>query len=166
MVIKMKKLFLLLLIMFLILLNSCSNDDNYTRLRIIANSNSEEDLTNKQLIKTIIEQYYESNKLNMNDLTEYSIKSYLLSKVKDNTISKDLYDDICIATNYSSYPSKSYKNKFIPSGYYKTILITIGNGNGNNFWTILYPEYFGFEFEENNEIEYRSYILDKIRKKE
>ena len=48
----------------------------------------------------------------------------------------------------------------IPSGNYETLLIEIGNAKGNNFWTLLYPEYYGFEFEETNEIEYRSYFYD------
>lgn len=63
-----------------------------------------------------------------------------------------------------TFPAKSYNGEFIPSGTYYTLLITIGKGNGNNFWTLLYPEYFNISFEDNNEIEYRSYIYDKFKK--
>ena len=48
----------------------------------------------------------------------------------------------------------------IASGNYETLLIEIGDAKGHNFWTLLYPEYYGYEFEETNEIEYRSYFLD------
>ena len=73
-----------------------------------------------------------------------------------------LFHNIKVEYTIESFPAKSYKGKFIPSGNYPTILVTIGEGNGNNFWTLLYPDFFNISFDDNNEVEYRSYIYDKI----
>ena len=56
--------------------------------------------------------------------------------------------------------AKAYEEKIIQAGYYDTILITIDEGKGKNFWTLLYPEFFDISFDGENEIEYHSYFYD------
>ena len=136
---------------------SCSKKEDYVRLRIIANSNIESDILDKTIIKNTIEKLFNENKLSYNTLTENNLKVLL-----KNNLSIDLYNKLTIKKCVSYYPAKAYKGKFIPSGSYETLLIEISEAKGNNFWTLLYPEYFGYEFEESNEIEYRSYFYDKL----
>ena len=62
-----------------------------------------------------------------------------------------------------SFPAKSVNNSIIPSGLYPTVVITLGNGKGHNWWSVLYPEYFGLTYGDFDEIEYRSYIYDKLK---
>ena len=59
-----------------------------------------------------------------------------------------------------NYEAKAYEEKIIQAGYYDTILITIDEGKGKNFWTLLYPEFFDISFDGENEIEYHSYFYD------
>ena len=152
-----KNLRIIIIIILLISLYGCSqkvkeeNLDNYLRLRIIANSNNENDQENKILIKNIICEYFNNNY----DLNIENIKNELKNK-----LDKDLYENIEIKLTKINYEAKSYQGKFIPAGQYETILIMIGEGKGKNFWTILYPEFFNVTFEDNNEIEYRSYFYD------
>jgi hypothetical protein len=54
------------------------------------------------------------------------------------------------------------KNKIIPSGSYQTLVITLGNGEGSNWWSLLYPEYFNLTYDDFKEIEYKSYFLEKF----
>ena len=61
---------------------------------------------------------------------------------------------------YDTYPAKSINGNIIPSGTYPTIRITLGNGMGSNWWSILYPEYFNLDYDETSEVEYRSYFYD------
>ena len=65
---------------------------------------------------------------------------------------------------YGSPELSQLDGKLISGGDYLTLLVTIGKGLGNNYWTILYPEYFGYTFEEvySGEVEIRSYIYDLI----
>lgn len=135
-----------------ILTNDSSSE---LRLRILANSNSIEDLKDKELVKDILEEIINNNETYNVNIIEEELKKEL---------PKELGSKVKIELTNSYYPAKAYQGNFIPSGSYKTLLITIGSGSGNNFWTLLYPEYFNIEFEESNEIEYRSYFLDLIRK--
>ena len=154
----MKKLIIIIFIIGVcITTSSCSKKDEFIRLRIIANSNLESDIKEKELIKTTIGYFFNDRKLNYETLDVSTLDSLL--KISLDT---KLYNKLTIKKCISYYPAKSYKGKFISSGNYETILIEIDQAKGNNFWTLLYPEYFGYEFEEKNEIEYRSYFYDKL----
>ena len=152
-----KKVSFIFIIVFIVLFlfYVCTDKEEELRVRILSNSNSQIDLAEKQIIKDNLEEILNEEKT----IDEKLIKEKLLSKT-----SGLINNDIKVEITYSYYPAKSYDNKFIPSGSYKTLLITIGEGKGNNFWTLLYPEYFNIEFEENNEIEYRFYIVDFFKR--
>lgn len=152
----MKKIFLLIsLLLVLFSITSCNNNEDKMRLRIIASSNQEEDLKDKTLIKNTIKELFEEGIISYESLNVDNLKYHLSKKLDWN-----LYKKLKIEKCKSYYPAKAYKNEIIPAGDFETLLITIDKGEGHNFWTLLYPEYFGYEFEENNEIEYRSYFYD------
>ena len=145
-----KKICIFLITIIYIMLMSCA--DNKTkdiRLRIFANSNSEADQLIKNDVKEYLKEYLKDKNLKTLDLTQLEIK-----------LNNNFNKEIKVQRKNVMYEAKSYKNKIIPSGEYDTILITIESGLGKNFWTLLYPEYFNLSFEEDNEIEYRSYLYD------
>jgi stage II sporulation protein R len=37
------------------------------------------------------------------------------------------------------YPAMQYRDKFIPEGEYWSLKVTVGEGNGHNWWCVLYP---------------------------
>lgn len=131
-----------------------SDEGDEMRIRILSNSNSEIDQQEKQIVKSELEEILKEN----SNLNYLEIEKKLIERTKEK-INNEIKITIC----KSYYPAKSYNGKFIPSGAYNTLLITIGEGRGSNFWTLLYPEYFNISFEDNNEIEYRVYFLDIIR---
>ena len=45
------------------------------------------------------------------------------------------------------FPQKSYEDVTFPAGKYDALRITIGNGDGNNWWCVLYPQ-LCFSFSE------------------
>lgn len=156
----MRKLIYLLLLLSLC---SCYEDDSikdYTRLRIVANTDNQQDILNKVKIKNLLKEGFDKDILHYNDLSSDAISLYLYDR-----ISCDLYQSLTIKDDYCYYETKYYEGDIIPSGNYYTHLIIIGKGEGHNFWTILYPEYYGIEFDENNEIEYRSYFVDLFKKR-
>lgn len=157
---KMKKLDLVLVFIFLLIMNtSCSQKNSSKRLRIIADDNTRDSIEEKMMIKNVIKSAFDSGQLNFDKCNVINLEELLKIELPNY-----LYEKINIEKCISYYPAKSYHQQIIPSGNYETILITIGKGNGNNFWTLLYPEYYGLEFEENNEIEYRSYFYDLFNK--
>ena len=60
------------------------------------------------------------------------------------------------------FPAKVLNGKVMPSGKYMTLLFTIGKGEGDNWWSILYPEFFGINYDDSSEIEYKSFIYELL----
>lgn len=155
----MKKILLLVSFFFLIFISSCSSNNTETvRLRIIAASDNQNDINDKNVVKNAIKELFDDRDISYQLLNEKNLKEKLFDKLDYSLFSK-----LKIKKTISHFEAKSYKGKFIPSGDYETLLILIGDGNGHNFWTLLYPEYYGLEFEETNEIEYRSYFYDLLK---
>ena len=165
----MKKIILILIIPFILILINTKEEDNMLRVRVIANSNSKYD----QEIKTIV-----SNNL--------KTKLYDLLKEEDNinTARKKIYDNMSVLSNnvkeslkdidysytinygYNYFPEKEYNGKTYKEGKYESLLVTLGKGEGDNWWCILFPPICLIEAEESNEeVEYSSFfktIFDKI----
>lgn len=145
-----KTIMFLLIIGYLIFLTCCETNQKELRLRILANSNEKSDQIIKLDVKEKVRSYLEKGdltSLNLNDLNDYLQNNYpnLVIKVTKEKV---------------NYEAKAYHNKVIPGGRYETILITIGKGEGKNFWTLLYPEFFNISFEDDHEISYHSYFYD------
>lgn len=133
-------------------LTSCMKEKE-TRLRIKANDNSTEALALKEIVKEeVLILLSKTKKEDISLLVDYLNKQL-----------KNKFNNINVSYTKESYPAKSFDNKLIPSGTYPTILITIGEGLGRNWWSVLYPEFFNVSYEASDEIEYRSYIIDKYK---
>ena len=72
------------------------------------------------------------------------------------------YDNIRVEFMDEYFPAKSLNGQIVPAGVYQTIKITIGEGKGTNWWSILYPEFFGVTYEDSKNIEDKSYFYDSI----
>lgn len=127
-------------------------DSQELRIRILPNSNSEVDQKEKEIIKEALLEIFKEETIKISNLDEL--------KQKLNQKNLNLIHEYKIEFKDVTFPSKTKNGKFIPSGTYKTLLITIGEGKGDNWWSVLYPEFFGVEYEDSEEIEYRSYIYD------
>lgn len=152
----MKKLMFIILIIICLFTSSCTKKEEYIRLRIIAEDETNEAVSEKIKIKDLIKDGFDEELLSYKSLNVQTLKEYLRTKLDTN-----LYQKLTIKKCVMNYEAKAYHNKIIPSGKYETVLINIGKGKGKNFWTLLYPEYFGFEFVETNEIEIKSYFFSK-----
>ena len=151
-----KKLTICIIMIFVIItLSGCTTINDGMRLRIVANSDNEIDQSNKLKVKEVVKSVLEENiNISCDDL---------LKRIKEE-IKEPFVNTIKVIYTNETFPAKSYRGNFIPSGTYPTLLITIGKGEGKNFWTLLYPEFFNISFEDDNEIEYRSYVYDKFIK--
>ena len=131
------------------------------RFRIIANSNSIKDQALKLNIK--------------NKLTEKIIpmmeeaKSIKQSRtIINNTIPliKEELDNYAIPYNISYgnnyFPEKNYKGITYKEGKYESLVISLGDGLGDNFWCVLYPPLCLVEENNNQNIEYKSLVNEII----
>ncbi len=164
----MKKLIILLaFISFIFLLTSNSSLEIPTesiRFRIIASSNSFKDQQLKQKIKNDL-----VNNIIPNILTDVSIQesknliNNSINKIEDILNKYDISYKINFGQNF--FPQKNYQGITYPAGNYESLVITLGEGLGDNWWCVLYPPLCLIEnnFDSSN-IEYRSYIKDIILK--
>ena len=152
----MKKMYLILFIISLIVLGGCTYiDSQEERIRIIANSNTSIDQEEKEKLRdALLEIFYYENTIDIKN-NIYEISKLLKEKVK-------LSHDFNIEYKKVSFPAKVLNNRFIPSGTYKTLLITIGEGKGDNWWSVLYPEFFGINYDDSDEIKYKSFIYELL----
>ncbi|MGM9849516.1 MAG: stage II sporulation protein R [Bacilli bacterium] len=145
--------------------------DKAIRIRVIGNSNSEYDQEKKQEIRKEV-QLYMQNLLKDAKTTEEArtiINNNLnnLNKNIDTYLTQINYDkDYTINFGLNYFPEKEYKGIKYKEGLYESLLITLGEGKGNNWWCVLFPPICLLEAEETetNEVEYRSFVKELIEK--
>ncbi len=145
--------------------------ENSIRIRVIANSNSDYDQEKKQELRKEVQLYMQDllkeaktvndarNIINNNlDNININIDNYLHNLNYNTTYS------INFGLNY--FPKKEYKGIKYKEGLYESLLITLGEGKGNNWWCVLFPPICLLEAEETetNEVEYKSFVKEIIEK--
>ena len=108
------------------------------RVRIIANSNSINDLYQKKKIKEEIKNdlYDLVKEANSNMEADQNIKNNL-NRIKELVGNK--INDFTINYGSNYFPKKVYKGVIYPEGNYQSLVITLGKGLGDNWWCVLYP---------------------------
>ncbi len=161
---------ILFILLFIFLLVGISNvvteneliPEDAIRIRVIAASDKKEDQELKFKIKNEVEKYlYEqlSNVDNIND-AHIVIKNSLVNIDK---IVKKYTDDFNINYGLNYFPEKEFKGIKYKDGEYQSLVITLGNGLGNNWWCVLFPPLCMIE-EDTTDVEYRSFIVDTLNK--
>lgn len=158
----MKKIIIILsIIIILFSINKkVYQKDETIRFRIIANSDSIEDQQiKKEILKNISAELLNSNSADINEERQY-IKEKLPSFEK---IVKKTTPKYSIKFGYNYFPKKVYKGITYKEGDYESLVITLGEGAGKNFWCILFPPLCMLD-EEEEKVEYKSIIKDVIKK--
>ena len=167
----MKKIIVILFVLSLIVIFTKKEDDiiipnNAIRFRVIANSNSLEDQNKKQIIKNDIEkQVYNLIKDANNTSDVRNLIESNISEIDKIVSSYDVPYNINYGINY--FPAKNYKGIMYKAGNYESLVVTIGEGAGNNFWCVLFPPLCLLDNEktDTSDVEYQFYvknILDKF----
>lgn len=141
------------------------------RFRVIANSNAVEDQAIKQklvydLSKNIKELKFTPKDLNSSrNQIKNSIPSFKEAIEKSLAESK-ANEEYSIKYGMNYFPQKEYKGVVYEEGEYESLVITLGNGKGENFWCVLFPPLCLLEGEETDteNIEYTSFIKELIAK--
>ena len=159
----MKKLVLIVVSIVIGIMVCKKNDDiiipsDAIRIRIIANGNDTKDLLQKKKIK-------EEIKKDLYNLVKDSNNSFEASeKISNNldkldTIISKITKDYKIDYGENYFPNKTYKGVIYPAGTYKSIVITLGDGQGDNWWCVLYPPLCMIdENRTTKDVEYKSMV--------
>ena len=168
----MKKLILVIfvIVLFYVCIGHVSSlviPDDALRIRVIANSNSEYDQEIKTIVKENIQ--YKMYELLKNTKGIDEARRIINSNLDNinNEVKKTLqllnYElgyDINFGLNY--FPSKEYKGVNYEEGYYESLVITLGEGNGDNWWCVLFPPLCLIDAEESTEVEYTSFVKELL----
>lgn len=143
------------------------NQNNTIRFRVVANSDTLEDQKiKKEIVKNISGVINESQKSTSLEETRTYINNRLpeFNEIVEKTL-LDNNDKREFKVNYglNYFPKKELNNEEYPEGMYESLVITLGEGQGDNFWCILFPPLC--MIEENENYEYKSFfkeIFDNI----
>lgn len=172
----MKKTFLTLALILLsyyfisiYIKNNLKIPDDAIRIRILANSNEEYDQNIKKEVQKDMQDYM--YKLLYNSKNSKQAKEIISSNLNNideeigNTLhSLNYIDSYKINFGLNYFPEKEYKGVKYKEGYYDSLLITLGQGKGDNWWCVLFPPLCLIEAEESTEVEYTSLVKELLDK--
>jgi len=143
--------------------------DDAIRIRVVPNSNSDRDQEVKIKVKDELEtSMYDLLKDTKNSDDARKIIENNLDQIKSNVgnvLEREKYDknyEVNFGLNY--FPKKEYKGVSYDEGYYESLLVTLGEGKGDNWWCVLFPPLCLIEAEENTDVEYKSLVKELIDK--
>ena len=118
--------------------------DNVVRLHVIARSDSEHDQKIKLLVRDAVLKEMDSLVSMANSAEEAAnIISEHIGEVSEAVLAAltSLGEDsgARVTLFRESYPTKDYGDIALPSGEYLSLKVIIGEGEGQNWWCMLYP---------------------------
>lgn len=156
-------------IFYLFNTNTSIIPDEAIRLRVLANSNSDYD----QKVKLEVRDYLQDRLYKL--LKDTKGIEEARKKIEDeienidnginDVLQKENYNlgyKINFGQNY--FPQKKYKGITYNEGYYESLLVTLGSGEGDNWWCVLFPPFCLIEAEESSDVEYKFFIQELIEK--
>ena len=142
------------------------------RFRVVANSNSFRDQSIKMMVREYIDDYLALKMVGVEDVSmaRNIIESELdnINVGIENLFDENNYNvDFVIHYGEVFFPDKLYNGVRYDSGSSESLVVSIGEGSGDNWWWVLFPPLCLLEAEESefDEVEYRFFVkslIDKI----
>ena len=132
------------------------------RIRVIANSNEKKDQHLKVEVKNEVEEYLYNKLKNVKDsnTADLVIKENIPNVEK---IVSKYTNDYKINYGLNYFPEKEYKSIVYDAGDYKSLVITLGNGLGDNWWCVLFPPLCLIDEENMDNITYTLYVKKLLK---
>lgn len=148
----MKSIFLLLFLIFGVCFLFTTNDNSEIRIRVISNSDNEEDLRYKEEVVCYLKEEILPN-IELTD--DYLKENY---KNIEDVLNEEFFG-INVLYKKHRFKNKTYNNSAIKDGTFDTLLIYIGQGKGSNWWGSVFDE--KLVYDSDVEIEYRWYFKNE-----
>lgn len=139
------------------------------RIRVVPNSNSDYDQKIKGKVRDELQtSMYNLLKDTKNSADAREVIEKNLDSIKnnvENVLEREKYNknyDVNFGLNY--FPEKEYKGVKYEEGYYESLLVTLGEGKGDNWWCVLFPPLCLIEAEESTDVEYKSIVKEILDK--
>ena len=172
----MKKIIISLVFIFLfyvfissVMAKSLEIPDDAIKIRVVPNSNSEYDQSVKVKVKNKLQgtMYNLLKDVETSDQAKKVIEKNLdnVSNDVEKVLENEKFDKgFNVNFGYNYFPEKEYKGVKYKEGYYESLLVTLGEGEGDNWWCVLFPPLCLIEAEESTDAEYKSFVKELIDK--
>lgn len=140
--------------------------DEAIRLRILANSDAEEDQAVKRLIRDEVNE----------DITKWVEELTSLDEARDVITShlpdiqataeaiikeQGLEQSVKVDFGQAEFPTKLYGQYLYPAGEYEAVIITLGEGDGANWWCVLFPPLCFLDFSNGTAVSQSPIVEDE-----
>ena len=166
----MRKILLIVLAILSIYYVSSKNSsvkipDSAIRFRILANSNSPKDQKIKEEVSSKLQKQLYTLLKGTKSIESAREKLNNSMKSIENTLAKEMKDkEYSYKIDYGMhyFPEKVYKGVTYDAGNYESLLVTLGKGEGDNWWCVLFPPLCVLEAEETSatNVQYKSFIKE------
>ena len=150
------------------------------RLHVVGASNSVEDQVVKLRVRdAVLESLEEGLKQVTDPQAAYDYVARMLPKVEEaanrTLAAAGFSDTVAGSLTEEAFPTRDYDTFSLPAGVYKALRVVIGEGEGKNWWCVVFPQLcMGEEFVETSamsdelsqtltgEYEIRFWLLEKL----
>lgn len=165
---KNKLIIVVLLVVCVGLCFACSGvegEKDYLRIHIRANSNSIEDQNVKYVVKDVVVDYltpYIASCSCYEDVVNVVLREEdSLEDVVNDLLVEEGFDYVCdMELNNEYFPTRTYQDLTLESNFYDAIIINLGEGQGDNWWCVVYPPLC---FKDTNNVVYKSKLVELIK---
>ena len=114
------------------------------RFHVLANSDSEADQSVKLKVRDEIGRYMQENMQGMENLPECMQmtreKLPEITRIAEEVLCREGFSyGVNAEIGTVDFPEKRYGSYTFPRGSYQALEITLGEGNGHNWWCVMYP---------------------------
>jgi len=168
-IISLVSVFIFYLFISSVMAKSLEISEDAIRIRVVPNSNSEYDQSVKVKVKNKLQgtMYNMLKDVKTSEDAKEVIENNLdrVSNDVEKVLEKEKFDKgYNVNFGYNYFPEKEYKGIKYKEGYYESLLVTLGEGKGDNWWCVLFPPLCLIEAEESTDAEYKSFVKEVIDK--
>ncbi len=143
---------------------------SFLRIHIRANSNLECDQNVKYLVKDGIVSFL-TPKLSNATTKERALEiveqnKTEISKIAENVLKKNGFNyGASTKLTREEFPTRSYDGVVLEAGVYDSVIVSLGSGEGNNWWCVVYPPlcFVNVSNTDDSNVVYRSKLVEIIK---
>lgn len=116
--------------------------ENTVRLHVLANSDTEADQSLKLKVRDALLERVNSYGASTKEeaVSQIDEARNELIEIAENVVKVNGYDyEVSIEISQEMYPTRYYEDFALPAGKYTSVRVIIGEGEGENWWCVLYP---------------------------
>ena len=119
--------------------------DQLLRLHVVGASDSKEDQDVKLLVRDAVLQSLEEGLADLKDVdAAMDYVARMLPKVEtaaNRCLAAAGFDDtVSVSLTEEAFPTREYDTFSLPAGIYKALRVVIGEGEGQNWWCVVFPQ--------------------------